>query len=100
MISKRRGNRWLSRLLIFYPNTHSLTKAAHFPKIVMMPRKNGKEVYEEIIKIKPDLKALFISGYAADIIHRQGIIDEGINFISKPVLPEALLRIVREVLDQ
>ena len=67
---------------------------------VVMPKKNGKEVYEEIVKIKPDIKALFISGYASDIMHKQGIIDEGINFISKPVSPEALLRKVREVLDE
>ena len=67
---------------------------------VVMPKKNGKEVYEEILKIKPHIKALFMSGYASDIMHKQGIIDEGINFISKPVSPEALLRKVREVLDE
>ena len=67
---------------------------------VVMPKKNGKEVYEEIVKIRPDIKALFISGYATDIMHKQGIIEEEINFISKPVSPEALLRKVREVLDK
>ena len=67
---------------------------------VVMPKKNGKEVYEEIIKTKPDIKALFISGYASDVIHKQGIIEEGINFISKPVLPEVRLRKIREVLDR
>ena len=32
----------------------------------IMPKKNGKEVYEEIISIKPGLKVLFTSGYAAN----------------------------------
>lgn len=67
---------------------------------VIMPKMNGKEAYEEIKKIKPDIKALFMSGYTANIIHKKGILEEGINFISKPVSPNELLRKVREVLDQ
>jgi len=67
---------------------------------VVMPKKNGKEVYEEIAKIRPDIKKLFMSGYTSDIIHEQGIIDEGIHIIYKPLSPEALLRKVRQVLDE
>lgn len=67
---------------------------------VVMPKKNGKEVYEEIVRVRPGIKALFISGYTSDIIHKQGIIDEGISFISKPISPEVLLGKVREVLDK
>ena len=66
---------------------------------VIMPKKNGKEAYEAIRKIKPEVKTLFISGYPADIIDEQAII-EGLNFIRKPVSPEELLFKVREVLDQ
>jgi hypothetical protein len=40
-----------------------------------------------------------MSGYAADIIYKKGIIEEGQTFISKPVMPEELLKKVREVLD-
>ncbi len=67
---------------------------------VIMPKKNGKEAYEEIKKIRPDIKSIFISGYTADIIHEKGILDEGMNFISKPVSPKDILRKVREVLDR
>nr|HID59967.1 hybrid sensor histidine kinase/response regulator [Desulfobacterales bacterium] len=67
---------------------------------VIMPKKNGKEVHEEIMRIRPDIKALFISGYASDIIHKKGVVEEGLNFISKPILPEVLLRKVKEVLEQ
>ncbi|MCD6352826.1 MAG: response regulator [Proteobacteria bacterium] len=66
---------------------------------VIMPKKNGKEAYEKILTINPDIKALFLSGYTSDIINEKGIIEEGINFIAKPVTPEALLLKVREVLD-
>jgi DNA-binding NtrC family response regulator len=56
-------------------------------------------VYEEIKKVSPQMKVIFISGYATDILHKKGIIEEGINFLSKPMSPDELLMKVREVLD-
>jgi two-component SAPR family response regulator len=50
------------------------------------------------MRIKPNNKALFISGYTYDVITRKGIIKEGLNFIAKPVQPEELLRKVHDVL--
>ncbi|MDP3111905.1 MAG: ATP-binding protein [Thermodesulfovibrionales bacterium] len=67
---------------------------------VVMPRKNGKEVYRAIKNIKPDVKILFMSGYASDFIQRKEILDQGLNFISKPVSPTDILRKIREVLDK
>jgi PAS domain S-box-containing protein len=67
---------------------------------VIMPRKNGKAAYEEIRRIRPGIKALFMSGYSADIISKEGILEKGISFISKPVSPTELLLKVREVLDK
>jgi two-component system, cell cycle sensor histidine kinase and response regulator CckA len=66
----------------------------------VMPGKNGKEVYEEIKKIKPNMKALFTSGYTKDIIINKGIYDPSYNFLSKPLSPNELLQRVRELLDQ
>ncbi len=66
---------------------------------IIMPKKDGKKAYEEIRKISPDIKALFTSGYTADIINQKGIFKERLNFISKPVTPQDLLRKVREILD-
>jgi PAS domain S-box-containing protein len=67
---------------------------------VIMPKKSGKEIYEEIRKFKPAMKALFMSGYTSDIIFERGILEEGIEFIPKPIMPLELLRKVREVLDK
>jgi nitrogen-specific signal transduction histidine kinase/CheY-like chemotaxis protein len=67
---------------------------------VIMPKKNGKEVYEEARRLIPGVKALFASGYTADIVHKKGILDEGLDFVSKPISPNELLRKVREVLDK
>ncbi len=66
---------------------------------VIMPRKNGKETYDEIKKIRPGMKVIFMSGYAEDIIQNKVILDEGLNFVSKPVSPGELLKKVRETLD-
>ncbi len=67
---------------------------------VIMPKKSGKVVYEEIRQIRPDIKTLFASGYAMDIIQKIGILEEGLNFVLKPLSPKELLRKVREVLDK
>jgi PAS domain S-box-containing protein len=67
---------------------------------VIMPRKNGKEAYDEIRKIKPDIRAIFTSGYTADIVHKKGILDRGLNFLPKPVSPQGLLKKVKEVLNR
>jgi two-component system, cell cycle sensor histidine kinase and response regulator CckA len=66
----------------------------------VMPRKNGKEVYNEIKKIKLHIKALFTSGYTKDIIINKGIYDPSYSFLSKPLSPNELLQKVRELLDQ
>ncbi len=67
---------------------------------VIMPKKNGKEVFDEIKNISPDIKALFVSGYTSEIVHKKGIIDVGLNFLPKPILPNQLLKKVREILDE
>jgi PAS domain S-box-containing protein len=66
---------------------------------VIMPRKNGREAYDEIRKINPAVKALFTSGYTAEIIHKKGLLEDGVNFLSKPVSPKELLNKVKEMLD-
>jgi two-component system NtrC family sensor kinase len=67
---------------------------------VIMPKKSGKEAVNEIKKTKPDVKVLFASGYTVDIINKKGILEEGIDFISKPVTPRDLLVKIRQVLDK
>jgi PAS domain S-box-containing protein len=67
---------------------------------VMMPKKSGKAVYDEARERKPGIKALFMSGYTANMIHKKGILEAGIEFITKPFSPNAFLRKVREVLDK
>lgn len=67
---------------------------------LMMPKKNGKEAFEEIIRIRPGVRAVFMSGYAADLMRAKGALGPGTEFISKPVSPGDLLRKVRETIDR
>ena len=67
---------------------------------VVMPRKNGKAAYDEIMKIRPAVKTLFMSGYTGDVVLDKGVQEEfGLNYISKPLSPIELLKKVREVID-
>jgi DNA-binding response OmpR family regulator len=65
-----------------------------------MPKMKGTEAYEEIIKIKPEIKVLFLSGYTEEVVYRKGVLDKGLSFISKPVAPREILIKIREVLDR
>jgi DNA-binding response OmpR family regulator len=65
---------------------------------VIMPKKNGKEVYDAITAIRPDIKVLFMSGYTASIIYKKGVLQEGLNFLAKPVSPRVVLKRIRELL--
>jgi DNA-binding response OmpR family regulator len=66
---------------------------------VILPGMNGKEVYEKLKSYKNSVKVLFSSGYTADILNRKGIVQESINFISKPLNPPVFLRRVRTLID-
>ncbi|MGZ8448300.1 MAG: PAS domain S-box protein [Candidatus Deferrimicrobiaceae bacterium] len=66
---------------------------------VIMPRKGGKEAYEEMHKANPNLKVIFMSGYTADAIHESFVLIAGVPFLPKPFGPSSLGRKVREVLD-
>ncbi len=67
---------------------------------VIMPKKNGKEVYEEIRKARPDVKVIFSSGYTADILSRKGILENNFSLILKPISSTDMVRQVREALDK
>lgn len=64
---------------------------------VIMPKMNGKEAFEEIRKIRPGTKAIFMSGYTSDIIINS-IPEVDAVFISKPIIPDKLLSKIREVM--
>jgi signal transduction histidine kinase len=67
---------------------------------VIMPGANGPELYARARLVRPDLKVLFMSGYADAAIGRDGVLAPDVAFLQKPFTAEALARKVRDVLDQ
>ncbi len=67
---------------------------------LIMPRMNGKQMYDEIRQIKPVMKALFCSGYSAKNIEQLGDLGVNAEFMAKPIQNFLLLKMVREMLDR
>jgi len=67
---------------------------------MIMPKKNGKEVYDKIREIKPDLKVLFMSGYTANIPDKIMPHEQGLDIILKPFTKNDFLKRVRGALSQ
>ncbi|TAJ08326.1 MAG: PAS domain S-box protein [Nitrospirae bacterium] len=66
---------------------------------VVMPHIKGRELAEQLIDTRPDMKILYLTGYTDDIVLQQGHLQENASVLHKPFLPETLLRKVRELLD-
>ena len=66
---------------------------------VVMPEMNGRELVDQLKRIQPGIKYLFMSGYTANIIAHQGVMDKGVNFIQKPFTLKTLATKIREVMN-
>ena len=66
---------------------------------MIMPRKSGREAYEEIRKVRPDVRILFMSGYSPDLLQERGVFADNEEVLIKPIHPLDLVRKVRSVLD-
>ena len=66
---------------------------------VVMPEMNGRELAARLRETRPELKALFVSGYSASALAPRGVLDEGVHFLQKPFSLEDLASSVREALD-
>jgi two-component system cell cycle sensor histidine kinase/response regulator CckA len=68
--------------------------------VVLPGALQGKDLVDRALSARPDLPVLYMSGYTRNAIVHAGRLDEGVNFLEKPFTPEALARMVRQVLDQ
>jgi PAS domain S-box-containing protein len=66
---------------------------------VVMPGMNGRQLADRLVKIHPETKVLYSSGYSENQIAHHGVIDEGLNYIAKPFTPDELAKKLRAVLS-
>ncbi len=67
--------------------------------LVMPGLISGIDLAEKLHNEKPELKVIFSSGYTAEVVGEKLAFDTATNFLAKPYLPSALLKMVRDALD-
>jgi DNA-binding NtrC family response regulator len=67
---------------------------------VVLPQMDGWSLFEVIGSKRHGMKSLFVSGYTENFIVHHGVLDPGVNFLSKPFSVDSLARKVREILDR
>jgi len=67
---------------------------------VVLPGMNGRVLAEQLAKVRPEVKVLFVSGYTENVIAHQGELDPGTHFLEKPFSHETLSGKLRAVLDE
>jgi PAS domain S-box-containing protein len=67
---------------------------------VVMPRMSGREVWERLSPMRPNMKILFMSGYTDDGIVHHGVLSSEFAFVQKPLMPSQLLAQLRIVIDK
>jgi PAS domain S-box-containing protein len=66
---------------------------------VVMPLMSGRQLAEQLMPVRPDMKVLYMSGYTDDAIVHHGVLEEGTAFIAKPFGINSLALKLREMLD-
>ncbi len=66
---------------------------------LIMPVMSGKDAYDEIRKLRPDIKVIFASGYDPDQVRQKALLAQNVPVVYKPVPMAVLLKKMREVLD-
>ncbi len=66
---------------------------------VIMPKTNGRDLALQLLKRRPNLKVLYMSGYTDSAIASSGVLEPEVSFLQKPFTPVALTLKVREVLE-
>ncbi len=66
---------------------------------IIMPGMNGRELARCAQRLRPDLPVLYMTGYARDAIMHHGRLDEGVEFLQKPIAQAHLAARVRDILD-
>ena len=65
---------------------------------VVLPQMDGRTLFHNLCPARPELRALYMSGYTDDAIVRHGVLESGVHFLQKPFSVNSLAKKVSEVL--
>jgi PAS domain S-box-containing protein len=66
---------------------------------IVMPDINGRKLADEALRRRPGLKVLYTTGYTRNAVVHNGVVDPGVELISKPFTVEQLATKIRSVLE-
>ncbi|WP_027546792.1 PAS domain S-box protein [Bradyrhizobium sp. WSM2254] len=69
-----------------------------FTDVIMPGKMNGRQLADELMKTRPDLKVVYTSGYTENAIIHHGRLDSGVLLLAKPYRKSDLARIIRKAL--
>jgi signal transduction histidine kinase/ActR/RegA family two-component response regulator len=84
----------------------ALARAAQEPDLallltdVVMPDINGRELADQVLKLRPGLPVLYMTGFTRNAVVHNGMLDPGVNFMAKPFTVDQLAAKVKEALDR
>jgi CheY-like chemotaxis protein len=67
---------------------------------VLMPGMSGKQLAERLLLERPGAAVLYMSGYAENVVAHHGVLEKGVDFISKPVTQQRLVAAIERVLSR
>jgi PAS domain S-box-containing protein len=67
---------------------------------VIMPEMDGRKLFQEMVRSRPGMRVMFVSGYTDDVVDPETSWGTGWGFLQKPFSPSTLRERVREMLDQ
>ena len=66
---------------------------------IVMPEMNGKKLADKSLKVRPNLKVIYTTGYTRNAVVHNGVLDAGVAFLPKPFGLDQLATKVRQTLD-
>jgi two-component system, cell cycle sensor histidine kinase and response regulator CckA len=66
---------------------------------VVMPKQSGRKLAEQLLKQRPFMRVIYVSGYSEESITERGVLEQGVVLVKKPVTPATFLERVSSVLD-
>ena len=67
---------------------------------VVLPGMGGRELAEQVARLRPEVSILYVSGYTDDVILQHRLVERDVTLLQKPFTARSLAARVREVLDR